>query len=447
MLVFKKSKEARIRAYREALHPSTIERAQATKAQMDCRYAPIYSAITRGERPPNLLDVIKWRKSLSELRRPTSRQFMAPGSTYATTSPKGRASPNGQASLSTIEEAQVPSPYTVESQQLQWLPHLSTLHQKFLQPFHVRKEMIDWHVTAQVVLDYVQRDHSLDDYLSEHYRGFPSLHVQSLSPSSSRRILHHVPAQRHERKTSRDDSLDREAPENPSGRTSHWGFRLSLSGIQNLPRAIGSRASLSSPPLPGHSQDFSPSSSRRDLRNGLGLKRVRTHLSEGPDISDFSGSDGEGDGNLVSQDDNIRPTITRKSTQFDQLQSASDDDLNGNSKLTREHRPALTSRSSSRKWLGPLIARLGPLTTSVAATNVQISDDPMENERSKRVEGLTSTNAAVAPSVVDHAFTADLISGFNQIRFGSGSAEEKKRVIRRERMEIRQKDLYSRRAS
>ncbi len=441
MLVFSHFKETRIRAYREALHPSTIERARATKAQLGRRYALIYSALACREQPPSLLDVIKWRKSSSELRHSTSQQLIAPGSTFVIASPKGRTPSSGQLPLSTAEEVQAPSPYIVESQQLQWLPHLSVLHQKFLQPFHGRKEMIDWHVTAQVVSDYVQRDLSMDDRLGEHYHG--SLYAQSLSPSSSRHV-YNTSAQGLERRIVPGNSLDRVAPDNPSGRKSYKGFRLSLSGIQALPKAVGSRASLSSPPLPRYSQDLSPSSSRRELRTGLGLKLTRTHLSEGPDISDFSGSDGEGDGNVISQDDSVffnavRPSISRKSTQLDQFQSASDDDPNGNSKLLRKLRPASMSRSNSRKWLGPLMARLAPLTSSVAAINVQIADDPqspVEDESKKLVGGLK-----------DHAFTADLVSRFHRRRPSLGSADEKRRAIRRERMEMRQRDLYSIRAS
>ncbi|KAF8316208.1 uncharacterized protein EI90DRAFT_3086982 [Cantharellus anzutake] len=446
--------ENRIRAYREALRPSTIERAQAARAQLEHRYTLIYSAIARRERPPNLLDVIKWRRTTFELRRSISPRLVLPtGSTHLSGPLKSRTSASAPVPLRTIEEAQTPSPYAVESHQLQWLPHLATLYLKFLQPLHSRKEMVDWHVTAQAVSEYVQRDQDLEDHWANDYPGSVDLPLYgpstSPSPSSSGQQVYMISMQPPVGDMSPRSSSDREA----SRRINHRGFHLSLSGIRHLPRAGVSRASLSSPQQPRSSQEFSPSSSRRDLGYVPGLGLIRTHVSDGADVSDFSGSDGEGDANIGLRDDGvlaiIPQSISRRSTQPDQILSASEDDPAGKSQSPSKARSPM-GRSSSRRWVGPLIARLALPTPSVARNNAQISDDPQSSPAGeiKRMEESSLPAPTPTPGpVLDHPFTANPISRFSHTIPRGESVAQKGGKIRRERMEMRQRNIYAMRAS
>ena len=131
---------------------STLERANATKSQLELRYFLVFDALAKHEPPPNLLSVIRWRRDISSSRRRDARHLamteMMDVPHDNTTHAPGSASPGV---ATTWNE---PTSYASEAASLQWLPHLSSLHSRFLHPSG-RRDMKEWYITAQVLKDYV----------------------------------------------------------------------------------------------------------------------------------------------------------------------------------------------------------------------------------------------------------------------------------------------------
>lgn len=404
------------------MRPSTKERAEATKAQLGLRYRIIYEALDKRTRPPSLVEVVKWRKAMTDLRRADSRKSIAaekgdPMRSPASLSLRLPGAIRSPGALGTIIE--VPLGYARESAQLQWLPYLASLYQKFQSPAAGRKEVKDWHVTAQVVAEYVNRDQTRyyeDIHHTDRARSIES--VVTPSVGGSRQRIRQSPKTAPSdipRLTSLDleissyrGSMDPELtkPQVTSQRSSVRGFRMSLSGLREL--QLGSRHNTFGPSSPVLHHDFSPSSSRRDLDY---MRRRRTHLSDDAESFDLSPSDG------VLTDTDPRPIP------FKLEQSTSDEDSKGKPRL-----PAV-SRSSSMRW--PLFGRM------TAAT-------PAAEESHDSVNVSSNVDAPEPPLVPTdyHAYTADLVSYFPRLRTPSPSLHR----IDMEEAGQRQRDMYARRA-
>ncbi|KDQ19883.1 hypothetical protein BOTBODRAFT_27305 [Botryobasidium botryosum FD-172 SS1] len=140
-----KEAEKRIQGYREMIKQGTKDRVQATKNQLERRYAHVFKALERGKAPPNPLEVVRWRRDVIKERRVGSRKTF---DGYAHSRPRSPAT-----SITPLDELLYSKK---EADSLHWLPYLSAILQKN-PPVTNRKEMREWHITAHAMDNYMRR--------------------------------------------------------------------------------------------------------------------------------------------------------------------------------------------------------------------------------------------------------------------------------------------------
>lgn len=372
-----------MRRYRENTSASTLERVHATKSQLELRYTLIFDALAKHEAPPNLLSVIRWRRNVSTTRRRDGGHLAM---TELVDVPRENAThAAGSASPGVAIAHSEPTNYASEAASLQWLPHLASLHSRFLHPSG-RKDMKEWHVTAQVLKDYASHGDT------------PIVRNQPLSASPANRSAHSTassppPLPSSRGRGSRGASLEMQRPdpatelerfsslehESNDGRgrrtkgavspsTSVKGYRLTLTGLGAMrnPRRVFSKSSRPTSPSEGHLASpvhateisFSPSSSRGDLSR----KPAGIPLGGEPLSSEISMSEGVTDADDLFQ---------RGETSRRDLQTASEEDwllrTDGNTSKPRWTSP-IFARKNSENRLAVLESASSPATGPEEAT-------------------------------------------------------------------------------
>jgi hypothetical protein len=302
------------------------------KSQLGRRYDLVFTALAEGKRPPNLLQIVKWRRKVLEDRRLSwSRKAIE----AAKENQKAR------------EHAQLTSPLTSqnllparpfspnraveddpffnpeEAEQLNWLHHLSALHKRTPSSTTGSKTLREWSITAQLMVDYsaAMQQSATRPPLAHNDRTGERVKSRSLvSPFSS-------PFSSFRRSSDNFIKDNRDVPpidesgvvadgnmssprssaehtQNPTIRSGR-SFRLSLGNLRESP--LQSLGSLLAPPIPAALQnDVSPSTSllqvgalMRRRKPGLGVEDG--NMSGSPSDRSEANSDADRDGRTRSK--------------------------------------------------------------------------------------------------------------------------------------------------
>lgn len=396
------------------------------------RYGIIFDALSKHEAPPNLLSVVRWRRDMSDARRRDIRHLAmtemtdASGHDPSSRAPRTLLRSSGMVRMDSAD-------YASEASSLQWLPHLASLHSRFVHPTG-RRDMKEWHATAQVVHDYVLhcKDPIPKPQAPPSPRRGPARSIASTAspiPSigelatraTSLEIERLDPAAELERISSMEytsnDGHKNQGQTSP--RSSVGGFRISLTGLGRDPRRVFARASRptspsldgpGSPPLNATEFSFSQTSSKANLSR----KRIAGALSDGPGSPEMSMSEG------VTDAEDALGGVTRTSSSRPDMLSASDDE----SRLR-----VGGGRSNKSRWSSPLFARR-PTERRLHAEELTHSpiSGPEETPEDLR-----------RPALETHAFTADFLSQFPR----ADHADPQELSMRWEEVQRRQRDIYT----
>ena len=179
-----------IRASPLASDPMLLHRVSTTAEQLGRRYGLINRALAAGEPPPNLLDVIRWRKRVLNSERSRSH-LQVHNPSAQTRSPSFDVPPVIDEEPSAVPEFNSQLYNQLEVESLAWVKCLSTLHlgQQDHSAGSGKKGMKEWHLTAGVVEAYLK---AREDDMSRRQYGklteSPSSHGSSLpGPGLDRR--------------------------------------------------------------------------------------------------------------------------------------------------------------------------------------------------------------------------------------------------------------------
>ena len=375
------------------------------------------------EPPFNVLSVIRWRSDIYNSRRRDARHLAMADVVGVPRDDIAHAS--GSALPEVVTTSRESTSYASEAASLHWLPHLSSLHSRFIHPSG-RRDMKEWHITAQVLKDYVLHRNtpivqnqsspasqgnrsiaSTPPLLPPPSRepgphGASSLEIQRLDPATE---LESFSSPEHES----GDGRSRSTKDAVSPNTSVKGYRISLTGLgaaRNPRKALSKSSRPTSPseggpasPLNATEFSFSPSSSRRDLST----KRAGGPLNDDPLSSEMSMSEGatdmDGAFRLARQD----------------MQTTSEEDprlkIDGTSPKPKWARPIF-----SRKNTGKRVAMPESASSPVTAPDEAVEDSGR-------------------PAPETHSFTADFLGQFPRApypdqRLASLHWEETQRIRR-----------------
>ncbi|KAG8872818.1 hypothetical protein FRB97_007334 [Tulasnella sp. 331] len=150
--------EERIAEIRKSLpqnDPMFMQRVKTTADQLGRRYSLVYSALDSGHSPPNLLNVIRWRKRILHPQIPVNKTRLDDSQADKNTS--SFDVPIVITENETVDYIPRPlySPSEIES--LSWVKGLNTLYLPGASadyPLASGKRMKEWHLTAGVVENY-----------------------------------------------------------------------------------------------------------------------------------------------------------------------------------------------------------------------------------------------------------------------------------------------------